>query len=42
MLVGTGGRVKKEGTRSELWSQSKFGSSLPIDCKKDVELLGQQ
>ena len=31
-----------EGTRSGLWSQSKLGSSLSIDCKKDVELLGQQ
>ena len=26
----TGGRVKKEGARSGLWSQSKLGSSLPI------------
>ena len=38
----TQGRVKKEGTRSGLRSQSELGSSLPIDCKEDVELLGQQ
>ena len=34
--------VKKEDSRSGLWSRSKVGSGLPIVCKKDAEFLGPQ
>ena len=34
--------VKKEDSRSGLWSRQKVGSDLPIGCKKDAELLGPQ
>ena len=37
-----GGRGKKECARSWQRNQSTLGSSLPIDCKKNFEVIGGQ
>ena len=41
MLV-TQEEESRRRTKSELWSQSKLGGTLSMDCKNDVQLLREQ